>query len=191
MHRNPLEDPNYLAAQGIIYDALDRVQASGNENHHARTLIAAGIQGEGKTLFHAGKHTESLRKYEVALNDLPNIPETASLRSLIYAQMLEPLMALRRYQDALDLRDQAITGLEADGRWSPCLAACCGNLGIAFAHSGNLVEGIQYVERSLALFEIIPNAAPQTKLTIQNLEIFREAQRQAQNRPWWKRLFGG
>jgi tetratricopeptide (TPR) repeat protein len=185
-------DPNYFAAEEIVLEAVHNVETGGNGDHIVNAIRAGHCQQQGQRLYHEGKHLEALRQYEEALDKLRGIPGTECLRSLIYAYILETYVVLGRYRDALALRDRAITGLEGDDRWSPCLAACCGNLGIAFASSGNLVDGIQYLERALALYETIPNAAANTKQTSQNLEILRrKAQRPVQTSPWWKRLFGG
>jgi tetratricopeptide (TPR) repeat protein len=105
-------------------------------------------------LVHQGRRDEAVRMVEAWLEGSPRVAAAFAEDGWLYAQANDPIRALKRYQQALDLDPH-------DNR--------------ALIEMGRLYEQMHYADRALVLYERALQASPHQPDVIQRVSELRSA----------------
>lgn len=183
-----------LMEQVVSNEKFEREIGRMPSEHRDAILKALELLEQGVESYREDDPDEYIDLLERALRHLKPVKgvlvnELDVLRALIHTMLIGAYAKGKQYDAALASGQAALNVLSSDPKLADPYAYCLHNLGLAFADSGQIREGIKLLEQAMLIYDNLRDHR-QRRFCLNNLERLRTAIGEPSKRPSiWSRLF--
>lgn len=174
----------------FVHETVARVNAQGRSDDSIRLLMVLKALQDGPRLLNGGDAPGARELFQRALAELEPIRNVDTLRALVKASLAAACLHMNRLDEAISLGREALDKLATDPRLAARHARCLDHVGCALVNSGQVSEGIKYLEKALVAYRRLPGAAETAEICRTNLDNARAAIGQSRVMSWLSRIFG-